>query len=67
MRRSMKREMVRTSWWSTSTESLDWRASPEFHACIEDEIDWMGKNLDEAAVMERRILLGINHLDRKYH
>lgn len=48
-------------------ENPDWQTSPEFCACMERAIDWMGKNLDEIAVKERRILQRLYvRLDRKY-
>ena len=34
----------------------DWQTSPELRACMEQAIDWMGKNLDKTAVRERRVL-----------
>jgi len=37
-------------------ENIDWQTSPEFRACMEQAIDWMGKNLDNTAVRERRVL-----------
>jgi hypothetical protein len=37
-------------------ENADWQTSPEFRACMEQTIDWMGKNLDDRAVSERRVL-----------
>jgi hypothetical protein len=37
-------------------ENGDWQTGPEFRAAMEQAIDWMGKNLDETAVKERRVL-----------
>ena len=37
-------------------ENGDWQTSPEFRACMEQAIDWMGKNLDKTSTRERRVM-----------
>jgi hypothetical protein len=37
-------------------ENSDWQTSPEFRACMEQAIDFMGKTFDNTAVRERRVL-----------
>jgi hypothetical protein len=37
-------------------DSSEWQTSPEFRACMEQAIDFMGKNFDNTAVRERRVL-----------
>ena len=37
-------------------ENTDFQTSPEMRACMEQAIDWMGKNLDKDIVRERRVM-----------